>query len=104
MASSPLQSEGRKHKPAAKPALLKGFGDSGGVCRLTGKGEEGLPPHAATQQAEVDLWPIRLLEPGKQGQQIFHRHPRAEVLQIQHLWAKDESSQHRPGLPLSSAE
>lgn len=60
---------------------------------LTGKGEEGLAPHAPTQQAELDLWAALLLEPGKQGHQILHRHTWAEVLQVQHLTQPQKESQ-----------
>lgn len=54
-------------------------------AELTREGDEGLAPHAAAQQAELDGRAV-LLEPSKQGHHVLHRHTRAQVLHVQHLW------------------
>lgn len=53
--------------------------------QLTREGDKSLTPHPATQQAELDQWAVLLLEPSEQRHKVLHRHPRAQVLQIQHL-------------------
>lgn len=54
-------------------------------AELTREGDEGLTPHAAAQQAELDGPAVLLLEPSKQRHQVLHCHTRAQVLHIQHL-------------------
>lgn len=64
--------------------------------QLTREGDEGLIPHPAAQEAELDQWAVLLLEPSKQGHQVLHCHSGAQVLQIQHLKQRHRGSVSQP--------